>query len=87
MSGKQYSRFNDFKKHIDYTYPHDISRWRGLPSDVDGVFLWSDSYLYAFKGNDYYRFNHTTQAVIPEYPKKITSYWKGIPNNIDAVFR
>ena len=31
-------------------------------------------------------FNDRKQAVAENYPKKIETYWDGIPNNIDAVF-
>ena len=72
---------------MDYEYPQALSNWRGLPSKIDGMFVWSNGYMYVFSGEFYYRFNQTTQTVCQGYPKTISSYWQGIPNNIDAVFR
>lgn len=49
-------------------------------------FRYTDGITYFFKGSVYYRFNDTTQAVDPGYPRSIASFWKGVPDNLDTVF-
>lgn len=47
----------------------------------------SDGFTYFFKDSQYYRFNDSKHRVDANYPKPISSFWKGIPNDIDTVFR
>jgi hypothetical protein len=58
-----------------------------MPSKIDGMFVWSNNYLYVFSGKDYYLFDVKTKALFHGYPQTIASFWKGVPNNIDAAFR
>ena len=85
----QYWRYNDFKNHIDYTYPHALSNWINLPDKIDGLFIWSDGQLYAFSGQYYYQvlFNGNSTSKNSIIRRNISSLWHGVPNGIDAVFR
>ncbi|XP_028397800.1 uncharacterized protein LOC114521531 [Dendronephthya gigantea] len=85
VSGDQYWEYNYYQGNVDLFSPLPI--WSGIPRKVDGMFVWSDKYLYVFSGKDYYLFDQKTKALVQGYPQKIASFWKGIPDNIDAVFR
>lgn len=47
---------------------------------------YTNGITYFFKGHNYYRFNDTTLQVEPGYPQSISSFWEGIPDDIDTVF-
>lgn len=85
VSGDHYWEYNDYQGNVDFFSPRPM--WSGIPEKIDGMFVWSDKYLYVFSGKDYYLFDQKTKALVQGYPQKITSFWKGVPNNIDAVFR
>ena len=85
VSGDQYWIYNDYKGTNDLFSPRPI--WNGMPSKIDGMFVWSDNYLYVFSGKDYYLFDKKTKALLHGYPQTTASFWKGVPNNINAVFR
>ena len=65
-------------------------KYRGLRSDVkkiDAVFIWpGNGKTYLFSGTKYYRYDEWRQSIDPNYPRNIKPNWKGIPDNIDAVF-
>ena len=87
ISNQKYWRYNDFKNHVDYTYPHPVSNWINLPANIDGLFVWSDGQVYAFSGQYFYEvvFNaNSTHSIIR---RNISSFWRGVPISIDAVFR
>jgi hypothetical protein len=37
-----YWRYDDVKRQMDPGYPHDLSRWRGVTSDIDAAMQWTD---------------------------------------------
>ena len=37
-----YWRYDDKKKRMDPGYPHDMARWRGVPSNLDAAMHWTD---------------------------------------------
>ena len=45
---------------MDPGYPHDMSRWRGVPSDLDAAMQWTDGSIYQeyfnFQTNNNVRF-------------------------------
>ena len=53
----------------------------------DSHFRSNNGMTYFFKDSQYYRFNDVLHEVKSVYPKPISSFWKGIPNNVDTVFR
>jgi hypothetical protein len=85
VSGDQYWEYNDHRGSVDLFSPRSL--WNGMPSKIDGMFVWSNDYLYVFSGTDFYLFDPKTKALLQGYPQKIASFWKGVPNNTDAVFR
>ena len=66
-------------------YPKYIFQgWKGLPSNLDAAFTWTNGKTYFFKDSRYWRFSNQTQD--EGYPKEISKGWDGIPSNIDAAF-
>lgn len=82
-----YWRFNDQYHQVDVGYPRALAAWGGVPADVDAAFLWSDGYAYFFKGKLYFRYDSGQEKVQDGYPRDISSFWKGVPDSVDAVFR
>lgn len=37
-----YWRYDDVKRQMDAGYPHDVSRWRGVPAGIDAAMQWTD---------------------------------------------
>lgn len=85
--GKQYYLFTGNK--LEYGYPKPITDL-GLPSSlekVDGAMVWGhNGKTFFFSGNEYWRYDEDTGSVEPDYPRNM-SMWKGVGNNIDAVFQ
>lgn len=44
-----YWRYDDIKRQMDPGYPHDLSRWRGVVSDIDAAMQWTDGKVLIFK--------------------------------------
>lgn len=87
--GQKYWRFNDRQFQVQVGYPKNItSQWSSVPENIDDAFLWSQDreyyYTYFFKGDTYYKYNENEASV--EQSGKINALWKGVPNDIDAVF-
>ena len=49
-------------------------------------YRYSNGHTYFFKNDLYYRFNSTTASVDVGYPKRIQTYWTGIPDKVHAAF-
>ena len=62
-----YWRYDDVKRQMDPGYPHDLSRWRGVPSDIDAAMQWTD-------GN-FFR-NKTENCVTNKFLKGRTYFFK-----------
>ena len=67
-----------------------FEKYKGLRSDitkVDAAFVWlRNGRTYIFTGDDYYRYDERRERVDYQYPKKISSAWRGFPNDVDSVF-
>ena len=63
--------------------------WSGVwPTGVDAALNWDGKYIYFFKGEEYLRYNFSSDKVGKGYPKKISEGWKGLPgSNLDAAFK
>ncbi|XP_071829095.1 neutrophil collagenase-like [Apostichopus japonicus] len=69
-------------------YPRSISaNWGGIPSNLDAAFFWTgNSYLYFFKGNQYYRYSFSRRGLDLGYPRERLSVWRNVePTVTDAV--
>lgn len=87
LKGNGYWRYNEQLCQVDVGYPRSLAAWGGVPVEVDAAFVWSDGEAYFFKANLYYRYNSSQQNVQDGYPREISSFWHGVPNNVNAVFR
>ncbi|XP_050405986.1 matrix metalloproteinase-16 isoform X2 [Patella vulgata] len=81
FKGQKYYRLNGYG--VDLGYPRDISwDWKGVEGPIDGVVHWDNGFTYFFKGEYYYKF-HNFRFI---YAKLISEGFRGIPNDVDAVF-
>lgn len=87
FKGDKYWSYNEQINQVNPGYPRTLAVWGGVPVDVDAAFVWTDGYAYFFKDDIYFRYNNATQRVQDGYPRNISSFWKGVPNNVSAVFR
>ena len=87
FEGDKYWSYNEQINQVNPGYPRTLAAWGGVPADVDAAFVWTDGYAYFFKDNIYFRYNNATQRVQDGYTRNISSFWKGVPNNVSAVFR
>ncbi|XP_022903605.2 matrix metalloproteinase-14-like isoform X1 [Onthophagus taurus] len=65
---------------VKNTYPRPISKWKGIPNNLDGAFQYSNGYTYFYKDGVYYRFNDRNFAVDvgnPAFPRSMAYYWFG----------
>eukprot|EP00794_Sanderia_malayensis_P009339 gene9339-10324_t len=91
FSGKNYFVFDGSHNYV--SGPTPISQgFRGFSSDfgdIDAAFVWpGNKLLYIFKGDKYWRVYliNGQYKVASSYPRTISSAWKGVPNDITAVF-
>ena len=50
--GTEYYRYNEHRQSIDPYYPKAITgAWKGVPTNIDTVFVWGNGITYFFKGN------------------------------------
>ena len=50
FKGNQFWRLDAGRREMDPGYPKPISRWGGIPSNLDAVVQWRNNALYFFKG-------------------------------------
>ena len=62
----------------------------GLPPDlthIDGAMVWGhNGKTYFYSGSMYWRYDEEAGSIELDYPRDM-SMWKGVPYNIDSVFR
>lgn len=75
---------------LDPGYPRQISSL-GLPPEVDHIdaaMIWGyNSKTYFYTGNIYWRYDEEAHHVELDYPREITTMWKGMGSHFDAVFQ
>ena len=54
FKGNQFWRLDAGTRKMDPGYPKPISRWGGIPSNLDAVVQWRNNALYFFKGKGNY---------------------------------
>ena len=63
------------------------SFWGKNINNIDALFTNpSDSETYLFKGSQFYKYDYEKENVSPGYPKYIKNVWKGVPDNLDAIY-
>ena len=92
FNADHYWRLNDAKHESDRGYPSKIhTKWQGITDNIDDIFLWGHNWrTYIFKGSWYYKYkifgDNTLGPLEPNYPKRISQGWPGVPDDIDAAF-
>ena len=55
---------------------------------MDAVFIWGgNGRTYFFKGDQYWGYDDRIWKIDLNYPRKISSAWKRVPNNVDAALQ
>lgn len=54
-------------------------------SKIDAFVRTSNGATYVFSGSEYYKLSNDDTDVADGYPRSISQYWPGLPNNIDAA--
>lgn len=82
----QYWKYDIKKKQTEK--PSKISSfWGKIPSGIDACFTDPhDKKTYFFKGSKFYLYDYKNENIAKGYPKYIKDVWKGVPDNLDAVF-
>ncbi|MFD9405767.1 hemopexin repeat-containing protein [Streptomyces sp. NPDC059989] len=80
----EYVRYDLEADKVDEGYPKTIGTyWAGLSeagfgSGIDAFVRWDTDTAYAFKGDQYVRYNIPKDKVDPGYPRKITDHWSAL---------
>ena len=83
--GDKYWRYDDEVGRVELDYPRDISMWRGVPSDIDAAFQYTDGKTYFFKGKEFWQFDDNAMEVVSN-PKKIGTHWMQCAKEIRNPF-
>ncbi|KAG7157008.1 matrix metalloproteinase-17-like [Homarus americanus] len=81
FSKNWYFRYNDTARQMDSGYPKDISKWNGLPGDLDDAFTWTDGQSYFLRGYQFWKFDNVKIKPAAGYPKEAPQYWAQCPSN------
>ena len=61
---------------MDSGYPQDISRWGGVPRNIDAVLTSVfDGLTYFFKGDEFWTFDDYSLSTAPDSPRRINGFW------------
>lgn len=75
---------------LEHGSPRPLSQL-GLPPEVDHIdaaMVWGyNSKTYFYSGNIYWRFDEEERHVELDYPREITTMWKGMGSHFDAAFQ
>lgn len=64
FKGKNFWTFNpNTLPNVKPWYPLPISKWRGIPDDLDDVYIHPNGTTFFFKDDQYYRFNVSSYSV------------------------
>jgi hypothetical protein len=85
-SKDMYWRYNETTRSMDPGYPHNISRWRGVPPDLDAAMTWTDGSTYFFKGKLFWRFDNIMIRTDDHYPLPAPQHWVGCPEKPDTIW-
>ena len=82
FKGSQYWRYDpDSIPSVDSSYPQPISKWGGIPQNIDAVTTYTNSKSYFFKSGKYYKFDDDTLSVsendLYPYPRDAGEWWFG----------
>ena len=84
-AGTMYWRFDEEAEYIELDYPRDMSMWKGVPSDIDAVFQYTDKKTYFFKDRFFWEFDDNRMEVRHSEPTPVGEYWLRCPKEISAA--
>lgn len=71
-----YWRFDENNKAIDSGYPQDLSRWNGIPWNIDAVLTSPfDGVTYFFKDEKYWAFDDYSVSVQKKLGEDVSPFW------------
>ncbi|KAG8195098.1 hypothetical protein JTE90_013576 [Oedothorax gibbosus] len=85
FSGKEYWKFDELEGRVELDYPRNINNWRGLPTDIDAAFQWTDGNTYFFKGSKFWRFMDVKMKVDTKGPSDIGNVWFNCSRTIEII--
>ncbi|XP_071535909.1 matrix metalloproteinase-2-like isoform X2 [Panulirus ornatus] len=74
-----YFRYNDQTGRMDEGYPKDMSKWNGLPGNLDAAFTWKDGKSYFLRGAQYWQYDNVKIRPVEGYPREAPHYWVNCP--------
>ncbi|XP_067641638.1 stromelysin-1-like isoform X2 [Eurosta solidaginis] len=77
FSGTQFWRFNDRLNRLDDGYPKSMSRWPGIPNNLDAVATLKNGKTYFFKDNIYWLYDNINIRPFRGYPRRASTAWLG----------
>lgn len=80
FSGMQYWKFDEEENKVELDYPRSITAWRGVPSDIDAAFQWTDGITYFFKNDKFWKFVDVKMRTESEVPSEIGGFWFRCPS-------
>ncbi|XP_055375270.1 matrix metalloproteinase-2-like [Condylostylus longicornis] len=75
----EFWRYDDNSKSLDDGYPKSMSRWIGIPENIDAAATIPNGKTYFFKGNIYWLYNNVWIRPEPGYPRRASNAWLGCP--------
>ncbi|KAK3083780.1 hypothetical protein FSP39_003123 [Pinctada imbricata] len=82
---KRVFRYTGFR--LDAGYPKRTIGKKNFFRYPQAALMWYDGRIYLFKGDKYSIWRDDYKEPPPGYPKTITSFWRGVPNNVEAAVR
>ena len=81
---------NQYWKYRDHQLIKKQTISQGFPGVTDGPFndviQWNvNQKLYFFKNGQFWKYDAKKSSVPKSYPKRVSDYWKGVPDTFDAV--
>ncbi|XP_046387285.1 matrix metalloproteinase-17-like [Ischnura elegans] len=80
FSSNQYWRYNESTSTMDDGYPQPLTRWRGVPENLDAVLTWTDGASYFFKGSQFWRFDNILIKTEDGFPLTTSNAWFDCPH-------
>ncbi|GIY98429.1 matrix metalloproteinase-17 [Caerostris extrusa] len=80
FSGKEYWKFDENEGRVDLDYPRNINSWRGVPTNIDAAFQWTDGNTYFFKGTKFWKFMDIKMKIQNKNPFDIGGFWFKCPS-------
>lgn len=85
FKGNKIFRYTDYQ--LDQGYPKRIPGKNNFYRTIQAAITWYDGRTYVFKGDKYSIWDERYINPPSGYPRPISSFWGGIPVNVEAAIR